>query len=92
MPDGEVAEVESDTPETTGDPQVQALAGDEGLESGVAIGVVEPSDIPWLRSVWLAVILGIPLAALWIFVATRITTASVEVEGTATEAGDDPTE
>jgi plastocyanin len=91
-PEGESPDHEGATPDVTGAPEARALAGDQVSESGVAIGVVEPSDVPWLRSIWLAVILGIPLTALWIFAATRATTASVEVEGTATESSDDAAE
>lgn len=88
-PEGETNEVPGETSEATGDSQVQALAGDQPSGSGVAIGIEEPSNIPWLRSIWLAVMLGIPLAALWIFVATR--TTAVTVEPAATDSGDNPT-
>lgn len=49
-----------------------AAAGEDYPEGEtVTIGILEPSEIPWLRSIWLAVILGIPLAGLWVFAATR---------------------
>jgi hypothetical protein len=38
-------------------------AGEANLERDiVTVGIVEPSNTPWLRSVWLAVTLGIALA------------------------------
>lgn len=80
---------EGATTEVTGDAQAQALADDQVTESGVAIGVVEPSDVQWLRSIWLALILGIPLTALWIFVATRSTAVGVKAAD-AIDTGDDP--
>jgi hypothetical protein len=66
-------------------------AGEDNLEGEiVTIGIEEPSETPWLRSVWLAVILGIPLAGLWLFASTRPRPAGA----TASETGDqqhDPT-
>lgn len=69
----------------TTDGTVCEFHSSDGVESPegevITFGAAEPSAIPWLRSIWMAVILGVPLAGPWIFAAKRSSSMGVVSSG-----------